>query len=250
MESPLIVSNNTKSKSPFKKKYIINSEEDINKLSENDILQSKVYEFGGKYFDEVIMQKVLERENFREEPKPKSSSKSKHSKNSTTPKKNNSTTPKKNNSSKHLKIKTKIVEAPPKKLEFVVNKIIFQMQYVTCFGDELAVLGSINELGNWNQSGALRLKWNNGHVWKEAIEYKSEFVVFIEYKYIFLKDGKVKQWEDGNNRKFIWKDIKEQFEPLLKKNEKILEVENQFEHLVYDCDNKSLTIICKWNYKD
>lgn len=211
--------NNTK----ITKKIFLESEEDLYKLSDKDIENAKAYEFGGKYFEDVILKAVYEHEKF------------------------DSFTPPQNSSSK-----TNGHSKKNKSKEFIVDKIIFQMQYQTNFGENLSVLGSISELGEWNQSGALRMNWNEGHVWKGIIEYRPEFIVSIEYKYIFLKDGEVKQWEDGNNRKFSWKEIKEMFEPLVKRGNRntVFEAHKKSEKYIYDSDNHTLTIDCRWNEKD
>ena len=92
--------------------------------------------------------------------------------------------------------------------EFKIEKIIFQMRYNTQMGEDLAVIGSINDLGCWDQGRALRMRWNEGNIWKGTLFFNDNQIVDFEYKFIFISKGYVKQWEDGNNRKFILSQIK------------------------------------------
>ena len=81
-----------------------------------------------------------------------------------------------------------------------INKIIFEMKYQTQMGQELGVLGSMPELGSWNQDKAKRMQWNEWNIWRIIIEYNEE--KDFEYKYIFVVNNKVEKWEDGENRKY------------------------------------------------
>ena len=45
------------------------------------------------------------------------------------------------------------------KKEINIDKIIFEMKYQTQLGQELGVIGSFDELGNWNQDKALKMNW-------------------------------------------------------------------------------------------
>ena len=92
--------------------------------------------------------------------------------------------------------------------EFKIEKIIFQMRYNTQMGEDLGVIGSINDLGCWDQGRALRMTWNKGNIWRGAIVFNNNQIIDFEYKFIFISKGYVQQWEEGNNRKFILSQIK------------------------------------------
>ena len=53
--------------------------------------------------------------------------------------------------------------------EFKIEKINFQIKYDTKMGEDLAVIGSINELGNWELHRALKMGWNDGNIWKGVL---------------------------------------------------------------------------------
>ena len=80
-----------------------------------------------------------------------------------------------------------------------INKIIFSIRYDTTFGEEIGILGSLPNLGNWNQNGIFHLNWNNGNVWTGDIniENLSDF----EFKFVISSNGNVKKWENGDNNK-------------------------------------------------
>ena len=133
--------------------------------------------------------------------------------------------------------------------EFKIEKIIFQMKYNTQMGEDLAVIGSINELGCWNQGGALRLSWNEGNIWKGSLTVNDTNILDFEYKFIFISKGCVKQWEDGNNRKFILSQIKGLIESCTGEGN-IIRLKNiSGQNIVYNYSDKTLTINCEWNRK-
>ena len=47
-------------------------------------------------------------------------------------------------------------------------------------GEDLAVIGSIKELGFWDQGRALRMGWNDGNIWKGILIFENKC---IEYDY-------------------------------------------------------------------
>ncbi len=118
-----------------------------------------------------------------------------------------------------------------------INKIIFEMKYQTQMGQELGILGNLNELGNWNQDNALRMQWTDGNIWIKEIEGNNDN---IEYKFIFIVNNRVQRWEDGGNRILNLKEIKEKI-----KNEKKFELNQQ----TYEFNNNILKIISNWNQK-
>ena len=90
------------------------------------------------------------------------------------------------------------------------------MKYNTLPGEDLGVIGSIEELGMWDQNKALKLGWTTGNVWKTKINYNFTRNNNFEFKFIFISNGRVKQWEDGSNRKINYEQLKELIEPNMK----------------------------------
>ena len=85
---------------------------------------------------------------------------------------------------------------------FRIDKIIFQIKYDTKLGEDLAIIGSINELGNWNPYHSLKMGWNEGNIWKTELYINDKTILDFEYKFIVTSGGFVKRWEEGYNRKF------------------------------------------------
>jgi hypothetical protein len=73
-----------------------------------------------------------------------------------------------------------------------------QVQYETEMGDHIAVVGEIDELGNWQDFEKCTMKWTEGHVWEtENLIVKKPFFL---YKYVVMKGKEVVKWEKGANR--------------------------------------------------
>ena len=131
--------------------------------------------------------------------------------------------------------------------EIKIEKIEFEMKYQTQMGQELGVLGSMPELGSWNQDKAKRMQWNEWNIWRIIIEYNEE--KDFEYKYIFVVNNKVEKWEDGENRKFEYKNIKEKLNSNNKGGD-VIKIENiNKQNFEYDNKTKVLKIISNWNEK-
>jgi hypothetical protein len=65
-------------------------------------------------------------------------------------------------------------------------------------GDHLAVVGEIDELGNWKDFQKCTMKWTGGHVWvTENLIVKKPFFL---YKYIVMRGKDAVKWEKGANR--------------------------------------------------
>ncbi len=260
------------------KKIVLNKKEDLNKISFSDLKNAKIFDFSGDYFN-FIYEKALSMEKNPEEKeslmtfdetrkdsdeiqnKTKSkniSIKKKKKKEKENENDNNNNIinnninnnvyfsqenyniyNNNNNTSKSIKIKK----------EFKINKITFQMTYNTHPGEDLGVIGAIPELGNWDQNRALRMSWNNGNVWKASINYNFEREKEFEFKFIFIQNGRVKKWEDGNNRKLGFSQLKDIIEPNIKE-EYFVEFKNiDNKDIIYDHKEGILTIICCWNKK-
>lgn len=62
----------------------------------------------------------------------------------------------------------------------------------------MAVVGNIEELGNWKNFQKCQMKWTDGHVW--VTEDLVTTQPFFLYKYVIMRDGKEQRWERGANR--------------------------------------------------
>ena len=131
---------------------------------------------------------------------------------------------------------------------FKVKKIFFEVKFETRMGQSISVIGSIDKLGNWNESKALNMNWNEGNIWKANMEFEN--IKGFEYKFIFMENGAIKQWEDGINRIFSLNQIRNLLEPNLIYGNliKLNNIMNQ--SIEYNYDDYSLTIISEWNKKE
>lgn len=77
----------------------------------------------------------------------------------------------------------------------------FHIEYRTSWGEEVRILGSIPELGNWDESNALPLTTADGINWKTSIEIQYPTSGNLKYTYYIYKDGMPirKEW-DSNAR--------------------------------------------------
>ncbi len=195
------------------KKITLENNFDLFKLTPNQIKNTKIYNYQGKIYDEIYQEALkLEKEG-------------KNSINLTNTISNNNVSTSINNNNNNNNNNNKI------------EKIIFEMKYQTQMGQELGILGNLNELGNWNQDNALRMQWTDGNIWIKEIEGNNDN---IEYKFIFIVNNRVQRWEDGGNRILNLKEIKEKI-----KNEKKFELNQQ----TYEFNNNILKIISNWNQK-
>ncbi len=196
-----------KSSQPDEKKVLIETSSDLYKLPLDVIKNTKLYNFKGNYFDELYEEALkIEKAGGLE----------------------------KFSISNYLKKGIKI------------EKIKFQMTYQTQMGQELGVIGSFKELGEWNQDKALKMEWTNGNVWIKKIDY-SENIDF-EFKFIFIVNMKVEKWEDGNNRIFNFNEIKSKLENE-KNNSDIVNINLNQQIYKFDSNENLLTIIADWNKK-
>ena len=111
-------------------------------------------------------------------------------------------------------------------------------------GQELCIIGSINELGNWNQDKVVKMEY-----YKEVNIWKKELIIDsnkdFEYKFIILTNGKIKKWENGNNRIFKFSDSKKLIEKNLEDGMAHIEKESH-ESFDYDLKKQLLFINCNW----
>ena len=79
--------------------------------------------------------------------------------------------------------------------------VTFKIHYETSLGENLCVLGSIPELGEWEKVRC-RLTWTQGHVWVLQEPLRLSGVRSFSYKYMICNDdsGEHGQWEQGVDR--------------------------------------------------
>ena len=262
------------------KKIVLNKKEDLNKISFSDLKNAKLSDFSGDYYNfiyetalNIEQQNPEEKEslmifsntkNEDEESPNKTRSENVGIKKKKKKEKENTDNNNKiinNNINNNLyfsqenyniynnnTIKSKTKTSKSKKV-FKVNKITFQMNYNTKPGEDLGVIGSVSELGNWDQNRALRMSWNDGNIWKASINYNFEREKEFEFKFIFIENGRVKRWEDGNNRKLGFNQLKDIIEPNIKE-EFFVEFKNiDNKDIIYDHKEGNITFICSWNKK-
>ena len=143
--------------------------------------------------------------------------------------------------------------------EFKIKLIKFEIKFDTKLGESLAIIGSLNELGQWKHNRALKMDWNPGNVWKCCMYFNNyNNIIDFEYKFIILENGQIKFWEDGNNRKFIASLIIGLIEPHFNNNN-INDNDNEFNTIyisnvmnqtfIFDVNDCCLSIISNWNEK-
>ena len=124
--------------------------------------------------------------------------------------------------------------------EIYISKIIFSIKYNTIFGEEVGILGSIPNLGNWNQTGIFYLKWNNGNIWTGEIPIETNPPMDFEFKFVISSNRNVKTWESGDNNKVYFDKLLNEIK--YKKNGYF----NKYEYR-YDSREGGLYLKCKWD---
>ena len=81
--------------------------------------------------------------------------------------------------------------------------LTLRVNYKTDYGQEIAVVGSISQLGNWDTSKAFKMKWTEGHNWVAEnirISESKGDPTYFTYKYALLYKGHHQFYERGFNR--------------------------------------------------
>lgn len=125
-------------------------------------------------------------------------------------------------------------------LAYPLKKIIFVINYALNFGEEMGILGSLNMLGNWEERRVLKLKWNNGNIWKGEIYVNSDIVKDFEFKLVILQENKIKIWENGPNNKFNYEAMFNQIRVRKKGSYSKYEYE-------YNINTGELILFCNWS---
>ena len=131
--------------------------------------------------------------------------------------------------------------------EYLIRKITFEIEYQTIMGQEIGIIGSLNELGKWNHDKVLKLNWNKISIWRKDIDYING--TDFEFKFVLINKGKIVKWEEGKNRIFKYDNI---YYKLKNGNIQsgLITIWN-FNKMTLEFELKinNLKIICDWNKK-
>lgn len=78
------------------------------------------------------------------------------------------------------------------------KKCEFSVEYTTVFGEKIVIVGSSEEIGNWDPKRGFELTWESETLWKGVLTYKT---LPFEYKYVKVIEDNY-TWENGFNRGF------------------------------------------------
>lgn len=81
-----------------------------------------------------------------------------------------------------------------------VVSLNFNINYNTVWGENIVVVGSLPELGNFNPQHGFKLNWYNGN-WNGKLAVRRYLAPFY-YKYVVVNDDGNVLWEQGNDRSF------------------------------------------------
>ncbi|GBF93653.1 hypothetical protein Rsub_06756 [Raphidocelis subcapitata] len=79
-------------------------------------------------------------------------------------------------------------------------RVSFRLPYRVDFGQDVAVVGSIDEFGSWQPHRAVALRWTEGDWWTGDVELPAGTNVQMEYKYVIRNPGgDCALWQPGSN---------------------------------------------------
>ena len=243
MKDELILSNNNK----YKRKIYLNSDIDLYKIPMKTLKQTKLSDFNGQLIYDLLTEMM--EDNIIFSPKNKSrniiinkSGQKNYFKNIYNENEID------NNTYPNSEIMQKFVYINDIR-QLKIEKINFQIKYDTKFGEDLAVIGSIKELGNWQIDRALKMGWNDNNIWKGTLYLDRKNILEFEYKFIVTSGNYVKRWEDGFNRKFDLFKLKALFDSYPGNYTRIHLNNIEGINIDYDIIDNTLTMICFWNIK-
>ena len=120
-----------------------------------------------------------------------------------------------------------------------INKIKFEFKYDSNYGDNIGILGSTDQLGNWCQDKILFLKWNYGNIWSNSIDVDNYNLENFEFKFIISHDGTI-YWEKGYNYLVDFEALIDEIKYYKKGRF------NKYEY-IYKKESSELILKCKWN---
>lgn len=80
-------------------------------------------------------------------------------------------------------------------------EVSFSVGYHTNWGQNVYVVGDLEELGAWKAEKAVKMWWTQGHVW--ATKATLPLNVLFHYKYLVLGENEYCRWEVGPNRSSV-----------------------------------------------
>lgn len=85
-----------------------------------------------------------------------------------------------------------------------VTTVEFRIQKHVEFGEELRIVGSVRELGEWDaRSSSIAMEWGSGDMWSCVVTVKRADVARLEYKYFVRSDEGSLRWEVGGNHNVL-----------------------------------------------
>ena len=123
---------------------------------------------------------------------------------------------------------------------FPIKKIIFQIIYNTIFGQEIAISGSNDKLGNWDKNNLLYLNWTKGNKWIGEIDINENDLEDFEFKFVLCYNKEIISWEPGENNNVYFTALFNE----IKENSKGSYNKYQF---IYDKNNGEIILNCKWS---
>ena len=120
---------------------------------------------------------------------------------------------------------------------YSIRKIIFIIYYNTIFGQEIAISGSNDKLGNWDKNKLFYLEWNKGNKWVGELDIE-KFEDF-EFKFVLCSNKKIISWEPGENNNVYFNDLFNEIKDYPKGKY------NKYQY-EYNRSNAELVLNCEW----
>ena len=120
-----------------------------------------------------------------------------------------------------------------------IKKIIFTIYYNTIFGQEIAISGSNDRLGNWDKNNLLILNWTKGNKWIGEMDINGHDLEDFEFKFVLCQNKEIIAWEPGENNNVYFTALINE----IKEYPKGRYNKYQYE---YNKNNGELTLNCKW----
>ena len=121
---------------------------------------------------------------------------------------------------------------------YSIKKIIFNIQYNTLFGQEIAISGSSYKLGNWDKNNLFFLNWTKGNKWIGTLDIDSDYEDF-EFKFVLCYDKNIICWEPGENNNVYFTALLNEIKEFQKGKF------NKYEY-EYNQDEGILNLYCYW----
>ena len=87
--------------------------------------------------------------------------------------------------------------------KYIEYRLTLKVTYQTYYGQEIGIVGNIPQLGSWDTSKPLKMKWTEGHIWMAEdipISENNGDPTYFMYKYVLLYNGNFQFYEQGLDR--------------------------------------------------